>query len=123
MTWDLLFFVPLPWVGPVITPMLIALTMATSGALIIYYDEKGCVICWRWYDWGIELGCGLVLIMAFCWDWKNIMQVPDSLLHDGIPNPFAWWLYLPVFVFSVVYFVVRLKQIVLSKRYQLASSL
>lgn len=121
MTWDLLFFVPLPWVGPVITPVLIALTMATAGALIIYYDEKGCVICWRWYDWVIELGCGLVLIVAFCWDWKNIMQVPDSLLRDGIPNPFAWWLYLPVFVFSVVYFAVRLKQIVLSKRYQLAS--
>ena len=31
MTWDLLFFVPLPWVGPVITPVLIALAMAIAG--------------------------------------------------------------------------------------------
>ncbi|MBW1914198.1 MAG: hypothetical protein JRI86_04595, partial [Deltaproteobacteria bacterium] len=27
MTWDILFLLPLPWVGPVITPVLIALAM------------------------------------------------------------------------------------------------
>ena len=116
MTWDLLFLVPLPWVGPVITPILIALTMAVAGSLIIYCEEKGCVICWLWYDWVIELGCGLVVIVAFCWDWKNIMQVPDGLLRDGIPNPFAWWLYLPAYLFSIVYFAVRFKRIIFTKR-------
>ena len=110
MTWDLLFFIPLPWVGPVITPLLIAITMVVAGFLIIYYDENGCVFHWRWYDWVIELGCGFLMIVAFCWDWKNIMRVPDGVLHSGIPNPFTWWLYLPAYIFSVVYFTVRLKQ-------------
>ena len=116
MTWDLLFFVPLPWVGPVITPVLIALAMTTAGSLIIFYQEKGCVILWRWYDWVIESSCGLLMIVAFCWDWKNIMRVPDGVLHDGIPNPFAWWLYLPAYLFSVAYFVLRFKQVVCAKR-------
>jgi hypothetical protein len=115
MTWDLLFYVPLPWVGPVLTPVLIALTMVAAGSLIIYFDEKGYPIQWRWYDMVIELGCGLLMIIAFCWDWKNILQVPGAVVRTGIPNPFAWWLYLPAFLFSVLYFVVRLRKSILQK--------
>jgi len=111
MTWDLLFFVPLPWVGPVITPVLVALTMIVAGSLIIYYDEKGVVIRWRWYDLVIELGCGFLIIVSFCWDWKNILQIPGDIQRSGVPNPFAWWLYLPPYLFSVVYFFIRLKKI------------
>lgn len=111
MSWDLLFYVPLPWVGPVITPLLIAVTMVGAGSLIIYYYKKGYVISWRWYDMAIELGCGVLIIVAFCWDWKNILQVPGDIMRSGVPNPFAWWLYLPAYLFSIIYFAIRLKQI------------
>ncbi len=114
MTWDLLFFVPLPWVGPVITPVLISLAMAIAGSLIIYYDEKYCIINWRWFDWVVEMGCALLMIVAFCWDWKNIMQVADGVDRNGIPIVFAWWLYLPALLFAAVYFVVRLRQTVIA---------
>jgi hypothetical protein len=111
LTWDLLFYVPLPWVGPVITPVLIAVAMVGAGSLIIYYDEKGYVMRWRLYDMAIELGCGLLIIVAFCWDWKNILQVPGDITRSGIPNPFAWWLYLPAYLFSITYFAIWLKKI------------
>jgi hypothetical protein len=112
MTWDLLFFVPLPWVGPVISPVLIALAMIAAGSLIIYFEEKGHSISWRWFDFVIISVCGLLLIVAFCWDWKNIMRLPGDELRTGIPNPFAWWLYLPVYLFSIAYFALRLYRIV-----------
>jgi hypothetical protein len=114
MTWDLLFYVPLPWVGPVLTPVLIAAAMVGAGLLIIRYEDKGYVIRWRWYDVAVEIACGLLIIVAFCWDWKNILQVPGDITRTGIPNPFAWWLYAPAFLFSLVYFGIRLK-VVLSK--------
>jgi hypothetical protein len=112
MTWDLLFFVPLPWVGPVITPIIIALAMIVAGWLIIYFDDRGFKIAWRWYDMAIELGCGALLIVAFCWDWRNILQMPGDMTRSGIPNPFAWWLYVPAYLFSVIYFAIRLRGIV-----------
>ena len=112
MTWDLLFFVPLPWVGPVITPVIIALTMIVAGWLLVYLDDKGYRIAWRWYDIAIELGFGFLIIIAFCWDWRNIIQMPGDVTRTGIPNPFAWWLYLPAYLCAVVYFVIRLKKIV-----------
>jgi len=111
MTWDLLFYVPLPWVGPVITPALIAAAMVGAGLLIIYYQERGYEIRWRWYDMAVELACGLLIIVAFCWDWKNILQVPGDIERTGIPSPFAWWLYVPAFLFALVYFGLRLRAI------------
>jgi len=116
MTWDLLFFIPLPWVGPVITPVLIALAMVAAGSLIIYYESKGCRFPWRWYDWAIEMGCGLIMVVSFCWDWKNIMRLPDGQPYSGIPNPFAWWLYLPAYLLAVVYFGARLRKWVCGAR-------
>jgi hypothetical protein len=112
MTWDLLFFVPLPWVGPVITPMIIALTMIVAGSLLIRLDDKGYRIAGRWYDIAIELCFGSLIIVAFCWDWRNILQMPGDMTRDGIPNPFAWWLYVPAYLFSVIYFAIRLRGIV-----------
>ena len=118
MTWDLLFYVPLPWVGPVITPVLIAAAMIVAGLLIIYYQERGYEIRWRWYDMAVEIVCGLLIIVAFCWDWKNILRVPGDITRTGIPNPFAWWLYVPAFLFSLVYFGIRLKVILLKDKDQ-----
>lgn len=110
MTWDILFLLPLPWVGPVITPVLIACAMTAAGTLIIYFEEKGFVIRFYWYDWLIVLGCGLLMIVAFCWDWKNIVQLPDGIPRSGMPNPFLWKLYLPSYLLSVLYFGLRLWQ-------------
>ncbi|MBW2061940.1 MAG: hypothetical protein JRI95_10315 [Deltaproteobacteria bacterium] len=116
MTWDLLFFIPLPWVGPVITPVLIALALVMFGTVLVHYDEKGFAIAWRWFDWAIEITCGLLLVLAFCWDWKNIIRLPDGVPRDGIPNPFFWWLFLPVYLFAVAYFAFRFKKIVSAGR-------
>ena len=41
LTPDILFLIPLPWWGPVITPVLIALLMAAAGAAAIVLDDCG----------------------------------------------------------------------------------
>jgi len=110
MTWDLLFYLPLPWVGPVVAPVLIAATMVAAGSILVYLVEKGFTIRWHWVDWVVELGCGFLLIVAFCWDWKNILRVPDGNAYSGIPNPFAWWLFLPAYLVAVIYFAVRVNR-------------
>ena len=111
MTWDLLFYIPLPWVGPVIAPVLIAATMTAAGTALIFLKDRGYRIRWRWVDWVVELGCAAVLIVSFCWDWRNILRVPDGTAHSGIPNPFAWRLFLPAYLVAVLYFAVRLRQV------------
>jgi hypothetical protein len=110
LTWDLLFYVPLPWVGPVITPILIALAMAAFASVLVACSADGFAFRWRWFDTLFEIGCSLLLIVSFCWDWKNILQVPGDVTHSGLPNPFAWWLFLPAFAAAVGYAAMRLIQ-------------
>ena len=112
MTWDLLFYIPLPWVGPVITPVLIAATMTAAGTLLIALEDRGYRIRWRWVDWAVEMGCGFLLIVSFCWDWKNILRVPDGTLRTGIPEIFAWWLFVPAYLVAAIYFAVRVRQVI-----------
>ncbi len=122
--WDLFFFVPVPWVGPVIAPVLISVAMISAGIIIVFYDETFCTVRWQWYDWLVEALCAFLMIMAFCLDWKNIIQLPGCSSCTGIPNPFAWWLYLPVYLFSVFYFIFRFCRIICnsSKKMSLSSS-
>jgi hypothetical protein len=110
MTWDLLFLIPLPWVAPVVTPVLISIAMIAAGSLFIYFDEMGIRQKFFWYDWVILMGCVLIIITAFCWDWKNIIRFPDGIERTGIPNPFLWKLYLPAFCLSVCWFSYRFIQ-------------
>lgn len=39
--WDILFLIPVPWIGPVIAPVLVALTLAACGALFVLRSGTG----------------------------------------------------------------------------------
>jgi hypothetical protein len=86
-TWDLLFLLPVPWVGPVLAPLLVALTMIATGATVLGREAAGRPVQLRWGHWLAIGGGGLVLVIAFCWDWRNV-------LSRGEPGPFNW----PLFV-------------------------
>jgi hypothetical protein len=40
LDWDILFLLPIPWIGPVIAPMLVSLVMIAGGVLLLRKDEK-----------------------------------------------------------------------------------
>jgi hypothetical protein len=82
-TWDILFLIPLPWVGPVWAPMLVALSMIVCG--LISFRAGG--IRSRTPHWLGVLGGAVVIIIAFVWDFQNIMK-------GGMPNRFNWPLFL-----------------------------
>jgi|SRR6185437_12914992 len=40
-TWDILFLIPVPWVGPVLAPCILSVTMIFFAGIIIYFNDKG----------------------------------------------------------------------------------
>ena len=85
-TWDLLFLLPVPWVGPVLAPALVAATMVAAGVLVLRREAIGRPLRIGRGSWAAIVGGGLVLVVAFCWDWRNT-------LAGGLPNPFHWPLF------------------------------
>ena len=85
-TWDLLFLLPVPWVGPVLAPAIVSATMIATGAITLWREDRGRPVRARWLDWLMIFAGGLVIIAAFCWDWRNSMA-------GQWPNPFHWPLF------------------------------
>lgn len=81
-TWDILFLIPLPWVGPVIAPVLIALALVICG--LISLQRGGLPV--RPLQWLAMILGGLLVIGSFIWDYRNTT-------NGGLPNPFNWPLF------------------------------
>jgi hypothetical protein len=101
MTWDILFLLPVPWVGPVITPCIIAVTMIFYCLTIIRFTDLNVPVSMKVKErWLLWLGA-LVVIISFTMDyidkkgatlWHNINS-KDSLftnLVDYVPSNFNW---------------------------------
>ncbi len=86
MTWDLLFLVPVPWVGPVIAPVIVSLSMILAGGVILGCEAAGRPLRFQRLDWAAIFAGGLTVIVAFCWDWRR-------LAAGGWPDPFNWPLF------------------------------
>jgi hypothetical protein len=85
-TWDILFLLPAPWVGPVIAPAIVAFSMVIGGTMVLLLELGGAALRTTKWTWpGIWLGA-LIIIVAFMWDWRNIAA-------GNWPNPFNWLLF------------------------------
>jgi hypothetical protein len=85
-TWDVLFLWPTVWAGPVIAPLLVAVSMIAAGTSILWRESRERPVRFAWFDGVLVLGGALVIIAAFCWDWRNTSA-------GGWPNPFNWPLF------------------------------
>jgi hypothetical protein len=85
--WDILFLVPLPWVGPVWAPVVVSLGMIWAGTVILIRNEQG-----KPLDLGpgfmlLEVAAGLVIIVSFL--------IPgQAVIHQAVPQHFPWYLFV-----------------------------
>jgi hypothetical protein len=82
-TWDILFLIPVPWVGPVIAPVLVSVAMITGGIWCLWREAASRPLrIGVWNALGVVLGA-LVIVLSFTLDYPNIMAA-------GMPHPFHW---------------------------------
>lgn len=82
MTWDLLFLIPVPWVGPVLAPSIVSITLVGGGILGLVREPRRV----DWLVWSLLIAGGATIFAAFVWDWRYIVD-------GGYPRWFPWWLF------------------------------
>jgi hypothetical protein len=125
-TWDILFLIPIPWVGPVLAPCLVSLTMIVLAFLILIHSDKGYHTQLKITDW-LLLGCGsLTIVFSFCSDYLHCLFFLRGKVAQGegtaglfadirnyIPLAFNWQMFgageMMLLVAMVVY-VLRLRK-------------
>ena len=80
MTWDVLFLIPTTWTGPVLSPILVSLTMILLALVILLKAERGRDSRIPARIWtGLILG-SLILIISFILDYSHHMLTYFSLV-------------------------------------------
>lgn len=70
-TWDILFLVPVPWVGPVWAPCLLSLLMIAGSVFIIVKTETNPAFKISPLYWWMLLSGAFVCIVSFMWDYLS----------------------------------------------------
>ena len=103
-TWDILFLIPLPWVGPVWAPLLVSLGLIAAGILILKKEEDGEVIELDKKFWIVQILCGVIIIISFI--------IPGlTVLEQSIPFHYPWYLFFIGFISGLLLFIKYLKRI------------
>jgi hypothetical protein len=108
LTWDLLFLIPIPWLGPVLAPVICSVTMIIMALLIIGKQERGFIVNPSTADWILIYGGAAIILFTFLVDYSLIIidsgiltsgRTPDeserlmSTLSTYIPDNYMWLLF------------------------------
>lgn len=100
LTWDILFLIPAPWVGPVLSPLISCVTMLGFAALILRLDERGARVSLHWIQWALITAGSTVTIISWLWDYLvlsgGLGETPEQalrILSTYVPTRFNWWVF------------------------------
>ncbi|MBN2213447.1 MAG: hypothetical protein JW723_04320 [Bacteroidales bacterium] len=127
MTWDILFLIPATWVGPVITPVIVSITMILLAMIIISNSSKKNIHI-SLTEWILFIIGAHILILAFIWDYSKfilnryspgeIWRMPDSkpLYELGlqyVPHSFNWllfWIGEFIIIAGIILLFIRIRK-------------
>jgi hypothetical protein len=97
LDWDVLFLIPLPWIGPVIAPLLVSCAMISCGAAIALRVRRGFPFQPPLSSWIAALaGCAILLY--------SFMHDTDATLRQRFPAPYRLDLLLiALFLFAAAF--------------------
>jgi hypothetical protein len=107
LDWDVLFLLPLPWWGPVLAPVLIALLMIVWGTLASQSIDRSGPTSLTWTAWGSSwLGVAIALYLFMADSLRTVHEGLDAT-RRVLPSPFNW----PVFCVALTLMAAPVAQI------------
>jgi hypothetical protein len=85
-TWDILFLIPVPWVGPVLAPVLVSAVMVLAGTWQFRSESRDEPVHISAIHWAGILAGAAVIVASFAEDYRNIMS-------GAMPHRFDWGLF------------------------------
>jgi hypothetical protein len=92
--WDILFLIPLPWIGPVIAPVLISSVMVAAGLLIVRKEERDGAFHPPLSAWMISGLASLAILFTF-------MRDTGATLYSQLPQPYLYVLFVPALLLYI----------------------
>ncbi len=97
LDWDILFLLPLPWWGPVLAPVLIAVLMIVGGTLICQFDTADRPIWPGRLTSALAVTGAALALFVFMTDAIANLDRGAEAIRATLPDRFDW----PVFIAAV----------------------
>jgi hypothetical protein len=129
LTRDILFLIPVVWVGPVLAPVICSITMIILALCVLYFKSKGYYVSMTLHEWLLMLIGAFIILCTFIWDYSkliikggfisNIWTLEanknfQQLISKYIPTYYNWYLFIigEIFILCALWlFYKRLKSI------------
>ena len=126
-TWDILFLIPLPWVGPVLAPLLCTILMITTAFMIINFEDLKMNVKIKMKELILILVGVLIVLYTWLYDYGKIIlgggftkdfftlannQQFNQIIANYSPPYYNWFLFLIGFIISslgILFFYLRTK--------------
>jgi hypothetical protein len=86
LTWDVLFLIPVPWMAPVLAPVIISLGLVLGSLWLLSLRGKGAVLRFSPWLWGLAVLGGAIVLLSFTLDYRLAAQSLE-------PPSFRWALF------------------------------
>jgi hypothetical protein len=86
LDWDVLFLIPVPWVAPVLSPLLISLLFITAALTANHLGGRGRSVTFGTVDRLLLSAATVALVATFLWKTKMVLE------HE-VPRNYPWWLW------------------------------
>ena len=97
-TWDILFLIPAPWVGPIWAPVLVSIGFIYTGTAILMRNHQKHFLHFDRRFILLELFAALLIIVSFI--------IPGlSVIEQSLPTHFPWYLFLTGFLTGIGVFL------------------
>jgi len=93
LDWDVLFLIPLPWWGPVITPVAISLVLIIFGTLVSQFDQPDRPVWPGYLALGFFFGGAALALYTFMADALRVAPGGVEAIRDVLPIWFNWPLF------------------------------
>jgi len=117
LTWDILFLIPITWLGPVLAPVIGSIFMILLALEIVYLQEKKLGFVIKRLEWTLIIAGAVLIFISFIWDYTKMLittglfsdyqslleneQFKNFITHH-IPEFFNWYLFLAgIFAISI----------------------
>lgn len=95
LTFDVLFLIPGPWIGPCLAPILISAIMIVAALAIERLRDQEKSIRVTRVEWALTVAASVGLIVVFMLDARAVVD-------GSMPGPFPWALFLVVLAVPMV---------------------
>jgi len=103
LTWDVLFLIPVPWIGPVVAPVVVSVVLVVGALLLLRKRAGGEPIDFPLSLRILALAGGVLVLGSFMLDFQVVLRQME-------PPPFRWGLFGTGAALAVAALVIALRR-------------